>query len=394
MVLLSKLFSDPMTISLKNIRPVFYLLFFILSSAGSYAQTSFSNTTAIAIPNGPSIPTPGNPYPSPIEVSGLIGTVTSLVVTLNGFNHPLPDGVDIMLVAPDGTNAIIFSDVGGAYDVKGITITLNDGAATSLPDNGQLVSGTFKPTNFGTGDVFTAPAPAPSGQTALSTFNGKSPNGTWKLYVVSDADADGNTGAIQGGWSLKLTTSDAVLPLTWVRFTASTVPGTRSTLLQWTTAQEVNTHSFIIEASDDCEGWKVLGRVKAAGFNYNQQHYRYYDHQPLPGKNFYRLKQVDLDDRFSYSAVIAVYSAAPADQHSIYFNTANAFIQIRANSKGQERAFIQLFDLNGRIVIQKVEILNGDTPYQMNTQRLIAGVYILKVKSNSGETVKKILVRS
>jgi subtilisin-like proprotein convertase family protein len=147
------------------------------------------------------------PYPSPLSVSGLSGTVSNLTVTLNSFSHAFPDDVDILLVAPGGQNAIIMSDVGGSSPASGVTLTLDDAAATSLPDAGPLVSGTFKPTNVNALDTFPPPAPAPSGGSALSAFNGISPNGTWNLYIVDDAGGD--AGSISGGWCLDITTVGA-----------------------------------------------------------------------------------------------------------------------------------------------------------------------------------------
>src|SRR5215213_4164699 len=52
------------------------------------------------------------PYPSPIAVSGLGGTVTDVNVTLKGLSYPSPPDLDVLLVAPDGTNLIVMSDVG------------------------------------------------------------------------------------------------------------------------------------------------------------------------------------------------------------------------------------------------------------------------------------------
>ena len=37
-------------------------------------------------------------------------------------------------------------------------------------------------------------------------FDGTNPNGTWSLYLTTDAPGDG-TGSIAGGWSLNVTTS-------------------------------------------------------------------------------------------------------------------------------------------------------------------------------------------
>src|SRR5882724_11752171 len=149
---------------------------------------------------------PGTPYPSQINVAGLTGNVTKVTVTLQNFSHTFPDDADVLLVAPGGQNAIIMSDVGGGVPANSVTLILDDAAAAPLLDNGPLVSGTFMPTNAGSGDSFPAPAVAPSGGSALSIFNGTNPNGTWSVYVLDDEPPD--TGEF-GGWSLSITTNCA-----------------------------------------------------------------------------------------------------------------------------------------------------------------------------------------
>jgi len=176
------------------------------------ATTSFSNTASITIPSSGV----ATPYPSNIAVSGLSGPVSKVTVTLLGINHTFPDDVDILLVGPGGDKFIIMSDAGGSVDLVNTTITLDDAAATLLPDGTLISSGTFRPANYGTGDTFAAPAPAAPYQTPAtagtatfaSVFNGKNPNGTWSLYVVDDAGGD--LGNISGGWRITITTSAPV----------------------------------------------------------------------------------------------------------------------------------------------------------------------------------------
>ncbi len=168
----------------------------------------FCNASSITINSGG----PASPYPSTVSVSGQTGVITALAVTLNGFSHTFPDDVDILLVSPSGQNALIMSDVGGGTLASGLTLTLDDAAATSLPNNGPLVSGTFKPTDVNDGvEIFPSPAPAPAGGSALSVFNGKDPNGTWSLYVKDDTSGD--AGSISG-WCLDITTAPSPCTLT------------------------------------------------------------------------------------------------------------------------------------------------------------------------------------
>jgi uncharacterized repeat protein (TIGR01451 family) len=179
----------------------------------------FTNSGIIAIPATGTTSGISNPYPSNIAVAGLSGTVTNVTVNLNGLNHTFPDDIDILLVGPAGQNAIIMSDVGTLNDVVNVNLTLDDAAATNLPDAGQIVSGTFRPTNIGAGDAFAAPAPAPLGGTPLSIFNGTAPNGTWSLYIVDDLGGD--IGNMSGGWSLTITTSGGGCPTTAAGVTVS-----------------------------------------------------------------------------------------------------------------------------------------------------------------------------
>ncbi|MEP7149472.1 MAG: VCBS repeat-containing protein, partial [Acidobacteriota bacterium] len=171
--------------------------------------TNFAHTTPISIPASGTIGIAA-PYPSSVAVGALSGNVVKVTVKLNNFNHTFPDDVDILLVGPGGQNAIIMSDVGGATDAVNVTLTLDDAALSILPDIGPLISGTFRPTNFGNGDTFPGPAPAPSGGSALSVFNGTNPNGTWSLYVVDDQSTD--LGNLAGGWELSISTDNCGTP--------------------------------------------------------------------------------------------------------------------------------------------------------------------------------------
>lgn len=139
---------------------------------------------------------PADPYPSSITVSGVpLGSLVKSV-QINGLSHTFPDDIDMVLQSPTGVNVILMSDAGGGSDIVNINLSFSDAAANTLDDGTQLVSGTYKPTNWGTGDNWVAPGPgtAPSAVT-LSTFGNGSHNGTWKLFIVDDVGGD------VGSWS-------------------------------------------------------------------------------------------------------------------------------------------------------------------------------------------------
>jgi Ca2+-binding RTX toxin-like protein len=176
-------------------------------SSGAYGAFAFSNGNTITIPSGaPANTGPGNanPFPSSINVSGLLGPIGKATVTLTNLTHTWPDDIDILLSGPGGQAVILMSDAGTSLDINNVTLTFDDAAATAPPNENQIVSGTFMPSNYLGNDplgvdTFT-PGPAPSGST-LGVFTGTDPNGTWNLWVRDDENLD--VGALSG-WTLTL----------------------------------------------------------------------------------------------------------------------------------------------------------------------------------------------
>jgi uncharacterized repeat protein (TIGR01451 family) len=173
--------------------------------------TNYANSARISIPLGAPNATegPASPYPSPIVVSMAANLLVSQVtVTLNGFAHTFPHDVNVLLDSPSGQELILMGHAGGAYAATNVNLTFSDAATQYLPV-GQLVSGTYLPTDYSPVDIFPGLPPA-SGATAMAFFNGMSPNGYWSLYVYDDTV--GNSGFITGGWSLDLTAVSPVNP--------------------------------------------------------------------------------------------------------------------------------------------------------------------------------------
>jgi subtilisin-like proprotein convertase family protein len=169
-------------------------------------ENILTNDTSIKIgpePNNLSVP-----YPSDIEVSGVSGKVTKVIVTLNNLTHSYAADVTVLLVAPDKTKyCLLMADCGGALGVANAILTFDQNATASLTDN-QVLSGTYKPTNLpthGADSNFAPPAPTMPWPLDLSVFNGIDPNGIWSLYIKDDANVDG--GDLSGGWTLNLSTT-------------------------------------------------------------------------------------------------------------------------------------------------------------------------------------------
>jgi subtilisin family serine protease/subtilisin-like proprotein convertase family protein len=208
---------------------------FTLNGTGLNSK-SFSNTSPITIPSSGS----STPYPSTINVSGLSGNINSLKVTLTNLSHTWPDDIDVLLVGPTGTKALLMSDVGGSSGVNNVTLTFDPTATSLLPDEGIITSGSYKATDFETGDFFNTPAPGGPYGTDFSVFNGINPNGTWSLYVVDDVGGD--AGTIAGGWSLNIGTASTAPTLAIAATNANQTEGNSgSKAFTFTVTRAVNT---------------------------------------------------------------------------------------------------------------------------------------------------------
>lgn len=158
-----------------------------------------------AVPYGIPITVPNNPF--------IDGPLVDVQVTLKELNHNAAFDLDVLVTNPSGKGVLLMSDAGRLTDLTDATITFDDAAATSLPEASTIATGTYKPTNYGSGDVFPSPAPAPpkgGHSTQLSAFVGSGTIGTWKLWIVDDFTRT-YSGTLDDGWRLRLVYSDGTV---------------------------------------------------------------------------------------------------------------------------------------------------------------------------------------
>lgn len=168
------------------------------------------------------------------------------------------------------------------------------------------------------------------------------------------------------------------LPVTLTRFTS--VPVYNGILLQWVTAAEINNKGFYVDHSNDNKQWDQAGFVPAAGTFQNTNLYEYLHENPRTGIHYYRLRQVDYDDKVSFSNVVsAVYKTA--DIH-IYPTLVSDILY--AYSK-EEMSF-HIYDCMGKMIKQ------GSMGPEINTiqvSELQQGLYIIVTENQQTVTFFK-----
>ncbi len=198
------------------------------------------------------------PYPSTNFVRCAPKTMSQLRVTLFGLTHFFPDDMDLALVAPNGQGIKLMSDNGGGGGnaLLNINLTFDDAAASSLPNNGFITPGTYRPTDINEGallvDSFPAPGPAPgfTFATNLAAFLGSNPNGAWKLFIVDDHG--GQQGSLTR-WVLDFGRNEFVFPN--VRLT-SPMPQTNGAFQMELRGEPGKT--YFLEASTNLLNWTII----------------------------------------------------------------------------------------------------------------------------------------
>lgn len=164
------------------------------------------------------------------------------------------------------------------------------------------------------------------------------------------------------------------LPVKLIKFDAKVVD--RKVFLRWTTSTEVNNDYFEIEKSLNGIDFQKIGRVKGNGNSSQIVNYQFIDSNLILQKTFYRLKQVDFNEEFSYSGIRKVdYENIMSAKLIVYPNPTTSSITVT----GEEDAIFQILNVYGQIILesdlQNID-LSGYSP----------GVYILKIKNDRGST--------
>lgn len=142
-------------------------------------------------------------------------------------------------------------------------------------------------------------AGSPAGSTGLVSLVG----GTANVRMNADANTATFTPPLGAGVFALFRADASTLPVSLVEFNLKCMDG--KSVLYWTTATETGNRGFYIEKRIDQLPWKSLGFVAGAGDSYASRHYRFEDDGQAVPLAAYRLKQVDRNEKFTYSKIVS-----------------------------------------------------------------------------------------
>ncbi|MEO8404965.1 MAG: T9SS type A sorting domain-containing protein, partial [Chitinophagaceae bacterium] len=236
-----------------------------------------------------------------------------------------------------------------------VTLTGTDTDGDGIDDRFDLVNGP-NPTTGGIGNP-----PIPGAQGPLQATGG-------------NADRD---------WRNAL----LILPLKLSSFTAK--QNGSIIVVEWTTENEENVSHFELERRGDGKNFSTLGNVAATGTNNGPAHYSYVDQQPLPDRNYYRLKMVDNDGRVSYSNVLLLSTNSNVKGINIYPNPVSSQFQLVFQQMPKADYRMELLNTTGQVIkMYSVKVSSANQAMLITRESLWKpGVYLLRITNVTDKSV-------
>jgi hypothetical protein len=177
------------------------------------------------------------------------------------------------------------------------------------------------------------------------------------------------------------------LPMELIYFNANAICD--EIKLNWITASETNNEFYTIERSVDGITFAPIGNVKGAGNSNEILYYYFTDKNPLTGLSYYRLKQTDLDGKFSFSDVVAVKMNERQTTKVELVNN-NGTVNLIINSPSEADADVSFFDICGRITGKEtIHLIKGENKTFLNTKPVKGNIFFIVLNIEGGREIYK-----
>ncbi len=282
------------------------------------------------------------------------------------------------------------------FDLNGLSITKASSTTTATSTGNDYLTRIYELSHAGTYPTFTGalrvdylqselPASLVTNENLLEVnyYDGTA----WNQVSTASRDVSTNyviSGALtsQTLREITLASSSAALPVTWLNFTATKQD--KAVLLNWSTAQELNTLDFVVQHSTDAKNFTNVASQPAAGNSNVIQNYYYVHTSPVTGYNYYRLHQRDFDGESSYSEIrsVKLNTALNTNDVRVLGNPLQTNELTLVTPIEQE---IALYDMVGKLCL-KQQLEAGS--HTLDVSFLPKGMYLVQTATSSQKIIK------
>ena len=183
------------------------------------------------------------------------------------------------------------------------------------------------------------------------------------------------------------------LPVTLISFLANL--NNQLVDVKWSTSMEINSSKYFIERSIDAINFNSIATTAAAGNSLTTKNYAIQDDVSAIASSlvYYRILQVDVDGKKSYSKVISIRLKKANSNISVFPNPFKNYVNINLDWSNNETANLKVFTLNGaELINNNVQLYKGNNYVFVNElMNLKAGTYFMVLNTTQGRIFKQII---
>ncbi|MEM8908856.1 MAG: DUF4832 domain-containing protein, partial [Bacteroidota bacterium] len=169
------------------------------------------------------------------------------------------------------------------------------------------------------------------------------------------------------------------LPVEWLTHPWCRVKN-NSIVVNWVVGQQINNDRFEIEYASNGIDFSKVGEVKGDGTNPETKSFEFVHTNPVHGRNYYRIKQVDFDGQYSYSRLASIWFDDKITR--VFPNPVQNELNIIANADQD----IEIYNLLGQL-LKRRKINQGSN--RLSLADLPRGIYYYKMEGTSGKFQKE-----
>ena len=235
-----------------------------------------------------------------------------------------------------------------------------------------------------------------SAATVIATGVYAAPSGTTSAPVLTRNGLTQGTIVVNPFYIASTITS--ALPVEMTSFTA-VMQSANSAVLKWSTATEINNSGFEIQRrAEGTSTFAKVGFVAGAGTSNSPKEYTYQDANLAPDVYVYRLKQIDNNGAFKYSATEQVDAGVSAKVFQLLGNYPNPFnpaTEIRFSVPEDGFATLKVYNIVGQEVATLFNGIAQAGRYVSATfdaSRLASGVYFSRLEFKGKSMLQRMLL--
>jgi hypothetical protein len=240
-------------------------------------------------------------------------------------------------------------------------------------------------TSYATSTYTTA---SPGSNISISTSNFTT-TGTYSLKIT----ADKLTGCAASYATASVTVNNISLPVKFISIAAKNASD--GVMVSWQVTNEVNVKEYVIERSYDGRTYADAGAVDYHKPVSSINQYSFADVSVNNNsKVYYRIRQADVDGRFTYSS-IAIVTASIAKNIQVFPNPAVNEVNINITVAQPQLTTVELMDVNGKKLLSKaVYLVAGGNSFSLDhLAGFPKGTYFLKIVAGTENCYQKLIIK-